>query len=51
MFSFIVMLLALNSTDLQNGGTMKNMFFCNTIENISNSTRNSISVTHDQLQT
>ena len=51
MFSFIVMLLALNSTDLQNGGTMKNMFFCNTIENISNSTLNSISVTHDQLQT
>ena len=51
MFSFIVLLLPLNSTDLQNGGTVKNMFFYNTIENISDSKLNSISVTHDQLQT
>ena len=34
MFSFIVILFPLNSTDLQNGGTMKSMFFYNTIENI-----------------
>ena len=34
MFLFIVMLLPLNSTDLQNGGTMKSMFFYNTIENV-----------------
>ena len=35
MFSFILMLLPLNSTDLQNGGTMKTVFSYNTIENIS----------------
>ena len=35
MLSFTVMLLPLNSTDLQNGGTMKTMFSYNTIENIS----------------
>ena len=34
MFSFIVMLLPLNSTDLQIG-TEKNMFFYNTKENMS----------------
>ena len=50
-FSFVVLLLPLNSTDLQNDGTVKNMFFYNTIENISNSKLNSISVTHDQRQT
>ena len=35
MFSFIVTLLPLNSTDLQIGGTEKNMFFYNTKENMS----------------
>ena len=35
MFSFIVMLLPLNSTDLENDGTVKKMFFYGIIENIS----------------
>ena len=35
VFSFIVMLLPLSTTDLQNDGTVKNMFFYDTIENIS----------------
>ena len=35
VFSFIVMLLSLNSTDIQNDGTVKNMFFYDTTENIS----------------
>ena len=46
MFSFIVMLLPLNSTDLQNGGTMKTVFSYNTIENISLSLYIKLNVCH-----